>query len=229
MTSRPVILLAAHGERGGAANNVRLTKLVEQVGAAVPEADVGSILVNVEGLVERTLAACGDRPVVCLPLLFSDGYFYAQRLKPFFGGASHQLAPPLALWRSFAPFLADNLALRTISHAADPRVVLVAHGSKQTGRSAACARIVAQHMQARYGRIEVGFLEEAPFAADVVAAAEPPWVAVGLFLGEGLHGGEDFDVLVSSARLRPMAAFTAGELPGLGALIAAEARDRLAG
>ena len=229
MTDRPVILLAAHGERGGAANNARLAGIVEQVGAAVPGADVGSVLVNVEGVVERTLEACGVRPVLCLPLLFSDGFFFEKRLKPSFGGAGRQLAPPMALWRSFAPFLADNLALRTISHAADPRVVLVSHGSKQTGRSAACARMVAREMQARYGRIEVGFLEEAPFAADVVAAAEPPWVAIGLFLGDGMHGGVDFDVLVSSAVHRPMAAFTAGELPGLANLIAAEARDRLAG
>lgn len=225
MTERPVILLAAHGERGGAANNARLAGLVEAVGAAVPEADVGSILVNVDGVVERTLEACGTRLVVCLPLLFSDGYFHAQKLKPHFGGGGRVLAPPLALWRSFAPFLSDNLALRTISHAADPRVVLVAHGSRRPGRSAACARLVGQQMQARYGRVEVGFLEEAPFAADVVAAVEPPWVAVGLFLGEGLHGGVDFDVLVSTAPRAPVAAFTAGELPGLAGLIAAEARS----
>ncbi len=227
MTDRPVILLAAHGERGGAANNARLAEIVAQVGAAIPEADVGSILVNVEGVAERALAACGTRPVVCLPLLFSDGYFYTQRLKPAFVAETHRLAPPLAMWRSFAPFLADNLALRTISHAADPRVVLVAHGSKQTGRSAVCARQVATLMQARYGRVEVGFLEEPPFARDLAAMAEPPWSAVGLFLGEGLHGGEDFDVLVSTARNTPVAAFTVGELPGLPGLIASEARDRL--
>src|SRR4029079_13688484 len=107
------------------------------------------------------------------------------------------------------------LALRLISHAADPRVVLVAHGSKQPGRSAECARKVAGQMQARYGRIEVGFLEDPPSANDVIAAAEPPYSCIGLFLGEGLHGGEDFDVLVSGARHSPAAAFTAGELPGL--------------
>lgn len=227
MTDRPVILLAAHGERGGAANNARLAKLVEHVGGEIPDADVGSILVNVEGVAERTLAACGGRQAHHLPLLFSDGYFFAQRLKPFFVAAEHDLAPPLALWRSFAPFLADNLALRTISHAADPRVILVAHGSKQTGRSAACARQVAGLMQARYGRIEVGFLEEAPFARDLATVVEPPWSAIGLFLGEGMHGGEDFDVLVATARNAPVAAFTAGELPGLANLIVAEARDRL--
>ncbi len=227
MSDRPVILLAAHGERGGAANNARLAAIVSEVGQAIPEADVGSVLVNVEGVVEKTLAACGARPVLCLPLLFSDGFFYGQRLKPHFSGA-WKLAPPLALWRSFAPFLADNLALRLISHSADPRVVLVAHGSKQPGRSAECARLVASQMQARYGRVEVAFLEEAPFAADVLAKADPPYSTIGLFLGEGLHGGEDFDVLVSTARNAPVAAFTAGELPGLSSLIAAEARERMA-
>lgn len=227
MTDRPVILLAAHGERGGAANNARLAGIVEQVAAAIPHADVGSILVNVEGVVERAVEACGARPLLVLPLLFSDGYFFDKRLKLHVMGQGRTLAPPLALWRGFAPFLADNLALRTISHAADPRVVLVAHGSKQTGRSAACARQVAQTLQARYGRIEAGFLEEAPFAPDVIANTEPPWAAIGLFLGEGMHGREDFDVLVATAKHRPVAAFTVGELPGLPGLIAAEARDRL--
>ncbi len=227
MTDRPVILLAAHGERGGAANNARLAKIVEDVGAAIPEADVGSVLVNVEGVVERAVAACGSRSILCLPLLFSDGFFYTQRLQPHFTAANHRLAPPLAMWRSFAPFLCDNLALRTISHAADPRVVLVAHGSKQPGRSAACARTVAAQMQASYGRLDVGFLEQAPFARDVIAATPAPWSAIGLFLGEGMHGGEDFDVLVSTAHHAPVAAFTAGELPGLPGLIAAKARERL--
>jgi sirohydrochlorin ferrochelatase len=228
MSDRPVILLAAHGERGGASKNARLAQITEDVGNAIPDADVGSVLVNVEGVVAKTLAACGPRPVLCLPLLFSDG-LYTERLRPHFTAPNHKLAAPLALWRSFAPFLSDNLALRLISHSADPRVVLVAHGSKKPGRSAECARKVATQMQARYGRIEVGFLEEAPFAKDVVARADPPYSCIGLFLGEGLHGGEDFDVLVSSAPTPPIAAFTAGELPGLSSLIAAEAKERLVG
>jgi sirohydrochlorin ferrochelatase len=225
--SRPVILLAAHGERGGAANNARLAGIVEQVAAALPDADVGSVLVNVEGVVPAALAACGERHVLVLPLLFSDGFFYSERLARHVAGARQHLAPPMALWPRFVSLLADNLAHRLIARSSDPRVVLVAHGSKKPGRSAECARKVAGQLQARYGRVEVGFLEEAPFARDVIARAEPPWSAVGLFLGDGMHGGEDFDILVSTAAQPPEAAFTAGELPGLPSLVAAEARTRL--
>jgi sirohydrochlorin ferrochelatase len=225
---RPAVLLAAHGERGGAANNARLAALAAEVGALVPEADVGSVLVSVEGLVARTLEACGTRPVVCLPLLFSDGYFYTDRLKPHFDGRRQRLAQPLAFWPGFAPFLADNLALRLISHSADPRVVLVAHGSKQPGKSAEAARRVAGQLQARYGRVEAAFLEEVPFARDVVARIEPPYAAIGLFFGAGLHGVEDFDVLVSTAAAVPAAAFTVGDLPGLAGLVADRARSLLA-
>ena len=90
---RAVVLLAAHGERGGAANNERLAALVGEVGALIPGADVGSVLVSVEGVVARTLEACGTRPVICLPLLFSDGYVYQQRLKPYFDGISKFILP----------------------------------------------------------------------------------------------------------------------------------------
>jgi len=226
--SRPVVLLAAHGERGGAANNARLAGLVEQVAALLPDADVGSILVNVEGVAEAALKACGDRQVVLLPLLFSDGFFYDQRLKSFVTGPKQTLAPPLALWPSFAPFLADNLAHRLMARSADPRVFLVAHGSRTPGRSSAVAQRLAQQLQARYGRIEAVFLEEPPFAADAIRLAEAPYALVGLFFGAGLHGAEDFDRLAATAPHLPETAFTAGDLPGLASLLAEEARTRLA-
>ena len=224
---RPVVQLAAHGERGGAANNARLAALVGEVGALIPGADVGSVLVSIEGVVVRTLEACGTRPVVCLPLLFSEGYFYQQRLKPHFDGKVQRLAQPLAFWPGFAPFLADNLALRLIAHSADPRVVLVAHGSRTPGKSAEAAQRVAAQLQARYGRVEAAFLEEPPFARDVVAGIDPPYATVGLFFGAGLHGAEDFDVLVATAPATPAAAFTVGDLPGLAGLAADQALSML--
>ena len=56
---------------------------------------------------------------------------------------------------------------------------------------------------------------------DVIAAAEPPFSCIGLFLGEGMHGAEDFDVLVSGAATPPVAAFTAFTMRGSARPIAA--------
>jgi hypothetical protein len=43
-----------------------------------------------------------------------------------------------------------------------------------------------------------------------------------------MHGAVDFDELVASAPVQPLAAFTAGDLPGLTGLVVAEAQQRLA-
>lgn len=231
MTERPVILLAAHGERGGAGRNARLAEITEAVARALPQADVGSVLVNLDGVVERALDACGSRPVIVLPLLFSDGFFYAQRLKPFVSGRGRVLASPLAFWPGFAPLIADNLAHRLLATSVDPRVILVAHGSKSKpgGASFAAAERVAGQLRQRYGQVITGFLEEPPFAADLLRQAEPPYSLVGLFLGEGRHGADDFDALAASAPEIPAAAFTVGGLPGLVGLVQDEAARRLAG
>lgn len=225
--SKPVILLAAHGERGGAANNARLANLVADVGRLVPQADVGSILVNVDGVAEAALKACGERPAAVLPVLFSDGFFYQHRLRPFISKSKQIMATPLALWPGFAPLLADNLALRLMARSADPRVILVAHGSRTPGRSAAVAQHVARELSKRYGRVEPAFLEEAPLAAEVIARTDPPYAMIGLFFGAGLHGAEDFDQLAALAPTRPEAAFTVGDLPGLADLVAEEGKRLL--
>ena len=56
----------------------------------------------------------------------------------------------------------------------------------------------------------------------------PPYAAVGLFFGAGLHGAEDFDVLVATAVATPAAAFTVGDLSGLAGLVAEKASSMLA-
>ena len=76
--------------------------------------------------------------------------------------------------------------------------------------------------------MEPGFLEEAPFAADLLGEVEPPFAMVGLFFGAGMHGGEDFARLVNEAPNQPVVNFTVGELPGLADLVARKALQELA-
>lgn len=224
---RPVVILAAHGERGGAGDNQRLQSLADAVAEDLPEADVAWVLVNDPEAVPRFLEAIGERPAVFLPLLFSDGFFYRERLKPYVIGSSRHLSEPLAFWPEFSVFLADNLAHRLAAQLADPRIVLVAHGSKSSSASADAARSVAGALQGRFGRVEPAFLEEAPLAQQALKEVDPPFAMIGLFFGDGMHGGEDFARLVSEAPNRPVVSFTIGELPGLADLVGRKARQEL--
>jgi hypothetical protein len=222
---RPLILLAAHGERGGAGDDARLGRLAREAAALTPEADVATALVSVEGDVAAVLAEAGERPVACLPLLFSDGFFHTQRLVPHFGRPDRRLAPPLALWPGFAGVLAEEAGRRLAGrHAA--QTILAAHGSRRPGRSAAVARGLAGELAALVGPVEAAFLEEPPFAADVLARAAGPVALVGLFLGDGLHGGEDFARLAETPGVA--VAFTAGEMETLAGFVAERARGELA-
>lgn len=226
--AKPAVILAAHGERGGAGDNERLQKLADDVAALTPQADVGWVLVNEADAVPRCIAEVGKRPTVFLPLLFSDGFFYRERLVPHVVGAHRKLADVLAFWPGFPIFLADNLAHQLAAQLVDPRVVLIAHGSGKSTASSDAARRVAASLQDRFGEVSMAFLEEAPYAADVLCEVDPPFAMVGLFFGAGMHGAEDFGRLVAEAPNRPAAAFTVGELPGLADLVSRKALQELA-
>lgn len=226
--AKPAVILAAHGERGGAGDNERLQKLADDVAAAVPHADVGWVLVNEQDAVPRCLAEVGESPTVLLPLLFSDGFFHQERLRPHVVGSHRRLADVLAFWPEFPVFLADNLAHRLAARLVDPRVVLIAHGSSKSRASAEAAGHVAAALQDRFGQVTTAFLEEAPFAADVLEEADPPYAMIGLFFGAGMHGAEDFSRLAANAPNRPAAKFTVGELPGFADLVTHKALQELA-
>jgi hypothetical protein len=216
------VILAGHGERAGQGENRRLRQLAVDVGA-LAGVDCRIALVNEARLIEDALEAGRDRSLLVIPVLFSDGYFFARRLAPAVLGAGRALAPPLALWPQFPAFLVN--AARSRGVGPDGRLLLIAHGSKTSGRSAAVARRLVGQMADGFRGVTCAFLEEEPFAGDVVGAAEFD-LLLGLFMGEGLHGGEDFARLAAA---RPdAAALTVGEAPGLAQFIAEEARERLA-
>lgn len=214
---RPTILVTAHGERRGGGENLRLRHLTSQLELMLPEAEVRWALLNEPGHAKAALADAGRAIVV--PILFSDGYFY-QRLFGEVSGPSRIVAPPLGLWPDFASFLANGLT------APDCSVLLVAHGSKGGGRSSAAARDLAAGLEAVGFTVECGFLEEEPFAVDVAVGMAGPYALIGLFFGDGLHGGEDFRSLAARPGVRT--AVTVGEMSGLAGLIAAETRRLLA-
>jgi hypothetical protein len=212
------IIIAAHGESAGVGDNRRLMALSSQVQTRFPDLSVSWALVNEPRSVAAAIERCADGRALILPALFSDGYFH-EKLLDTVAGTGVEVAPPLALWPEFVEFLVANLPV------GDP-VLLVAHGSKRPGRSAASARELAAGLEAAGLDVRCGFLEEAPFAADVAAGMVGPFTLAGLFLGEGLHGGGDFAALAGLPGVR--AALTVGGLDGLGDLFANRVREWLA-
>ncbi len=213
----PVVVLAAHGERRGPGTNRRLQALAAALQARLPTTQVRTSLVNEPGSTTAAIGAA-ERAVI-FPVLFSDGFFY-DRLQSEVSETAWSLAPPLALWPEFAPFLA-----RQVDEAGLP-VLLVAHGSKRPGRSSAVAMELAGRLAARGADIRCGFLEEPPLATAVAAEMAGPFALIGLFFGEGLHGGEDFRALAALPGVQR--SVTVGEMPGLDELFEARIRNALA-
>jgi len=80
--------------------------------------------------------------------------------------------------------------------------VIVGHGSKSGApASARSTRATAAVLGAQglFAKVETAFLEEAPFAADVIAGCDRPTVVVGFFNGDGLHAAEDVPEAIAEA------------------------------
>ncbi|MEZ5937093.1 MAG: hypothetical protein R3C52_02610 [Hyphomonadaceae bacterium] len=238
------MFLAAHGERRAEGpgegpgdrddetpRDARLLSLCDSVSDLLGGVETAPLLASDADATARSLARAGARPVVVLPLLFSDGYFFT-RLRAALetagpAGAIRRLGEPMIRWPGFAAMLEDEIR-RAAGAPSDLHLVLIAHGSKTPGgASAQSARALAARLAPSFASVACGFLEEAPFAAEFVSAAPAPYGLAGLFLGEGLHGRDDFGALVEGAVRLPAFAFTAGALPGLARLIADRARTEL--
>ena len=82
-------------------------------------------------------------------------------------------------------------------------------------------------MEERFAGIELAFLEESPFLDDQIRAVEGPIVVVGLFAGEGLHGGVDLpEAVARSGRKDVVLSSPLARSPALMRLIA-EDLDRM--
>jgi sirohydrochlorin ferrochelatase len=87
-------------------------------------------------------------------------------------------------------------------------LVLLAHGSSSNPASRRAAERIAKSVARRnaFARVRPAFLEEAPFLGDAIAGWRGPALVIGLFAGEGLHGGDDVPQRVAELD-RPDVAF----------------------
>ena len=104
--------------------------------------------------------------------------------------------PPIGISKQM-PDVVCTLALNAAREAgaspADCSVLLVAHGSSKDD----CSRRAAEQLAIRVAHqgpfrgLHTAYLEEAPFLDDQLRSLSGPLIVTGLFIGTGMHGGDD--------------------------------------
>lgn len=195
------LLVVAHGERGGAAENRLVHNLVARLREAGLFARVEAGFIRSDPSIEDAAARLGTDALTVYPLFMSDGYYVRQaipqRLGAVRGDAERaEILTPLGLDAALPPLVAEIAMEAAHGASLDPaaaHLLLVAHGSSKSGDSAAAARAVARRIDTAgdFASLTVCFLEEEPFLQAVLKTVPGPAVLLGLFAGDGMHAAED--------------------------------------
>lgn len=208
-TERPALLLAAHGETGRGRANAALLGLADTLRRRFPGLPIAAGVLNGTPALEEAAVALPGGRIVVYPLFMSDGYYVArvlprrlQLVRP--GARPPEILTPLGL----DPDLV-HLVARRVRDAAPGNpyltraltVLLVAHGSAHSPRSRLATEAFAASLRARLGGAEVttAYLDEPPFAGEVVLDLPQRAVVVSLFAGDGTHSGIDVPQMLQSA------------------------------
>ncbi|PHP67675.1 hypothetical protein CSC94_08230 [Zhengella mangrovi] len=201
----PLLLLAAHGERGGQGDNARLREICRLVAAAA--GSTGAVRCGVlSGLpsLEQAVRGEADRQVVVYPVFMSEGYFVREALPARLQAAGVKAAflPALGTDPAFAAACADHL--RVLDDGRPDRVLVAAHGSTKDDRSRRATEAFAADLAGHLGvPVSCAYLEEAPFVAEALTQLEPSDALVSLFAGHGLHGADDMSRIVAARGFPP--------------------------
>jgi sirohydrochlorin cobaltochelatase len=228
------LLIAAHGERGGDADNAGVARLTAALAARRVAGEIRYGLLKGSPTIETALNAFSAPELIVFPLFLSEGYFahcvLARRLEEAARmrqrGSIHVL-PPLGLDMALGDMIAAGAAAVADKHGLVSRqttLVLLAHGSSRDSASRLAAERLARHIRERnsFSGVRTAFLEESPALGSVVEAIRGPVVIIGLFTGHGLHGAGDVNAMMNALRRKDT--IFAGNLiafPGLADVVAA--------
>jgi len=236
------LLLAAHGERRAGAENEGALQLAAALAERAAATAVAVGFLKGSPSIAEAVQRLSDYDLLVYPLFLADGYF-TRKLLPrqleeagaFGRGWATCLLPPLGLDPALADLtLAEASAVARSQGWATFRtnLVLLAHGSSTNPASRLATEQMAETLAARavFARVRVAFLEEQPSLRDAVAQLNEPAVVVGLFAGEGMHGGEDAPQLVTEiGRSDVVSAGNIGTFAALPDIIADSIRRRWKG
>lgn len=199
------LLLAAHGERRAGADNDGVVRLAAELARRRVAGEIGVGFIKGVPTIAEALAGFAAPRVLVYPLFLADGYFSRVRLPDLLlaaaGSRPVRVLAPLGLDPALVGIVAGKAqaAIAQAGFAVErTTVVLLAHGSPSDPASRAATDLMAARLaeQGVFRAVRTAFLEEPPSLAQAVAEISGPVAVVGLFVGEGLHGGADVPQLL---------------------------------
>lgn len=226
------LLLLAHGERLQGGDNGGAFRLKADLTAFGIAAEIHLGFINGAPTIGEALDQFESPRILVYPLLMSDGYFAQKGLRELREAQATarrkrtvDILPVLGL----DPVLAEIAAARASAATrplgvapAEAILVLMAHGSTRDSAS----QIATDTLAGRIGRlglfadVRTAFLDQSPSLTEAISSSRAPAVVVGLFAGEGLHGGIDIARTIAETGRSDIAfAGNAGSWPEIATLV----------
>ena len=225
------VVLAAHGDRGGAAPNSTLRSHRDRLQAMGVFRTVTAGVLNGEPSLESALLAtqaAGAQRIAVYPMFMAAGYFtnmvLPERIAAVGLDRQCRILEPLGQDLRIPSLLLDEARAAAAAAGLEPaatRLLIVGHGSKLGPASANATREVASAVARlqSFMSVETAFLEELPFVDAALAGERPPTVVSGFFSGDGLHAQEDVPEAIAEAGGRAVYAGSIGRSAELASII----------
>lgn len=225
-------MLAAHGETSGEVNNLGLLQIASTLSARGVAAEIGTGFLKGSPSIAEAIGTFAMNDIVAYPFFFSNGYFSRIRLPQLLkkgrrNGQTIEILPPLGLDPALAGIVGRKAAAVAAARGFDVNqttLILLGHGSRKDAAPRWAAERLAKFVggQGRFQAVCVAFLEEPPGLEEAAAGVAGPLVVVGLFSGDGIHGGGDASRLFAElGRQNAVFAGNAGNDPEIADVIAA--------
>ncbi len=211
ISSLPTLLIAAHGERGGRGDDALVHALARHFEESRDYGTVKPCFVRGEPAINTISKTLPRNDIWVYPLFLSNGYYVKNAIPKALNigangrdaaGRQIQLMQPLGIQPGLAEIvagLAQNTLQTNGQKPDEVNLLLAAHGSSKDPASRLAAEVVADNLAglSQFKSINTAYLEEPPMLDDQLATLPGPMVVVGLFVGEGMHGGGDLPEAVA--------------------------------
>jgi uroporphyrinogen III methyltransferase/synthase len=203
MTTRPLVILAAHGGGDGSPANLRISSLANHVAAHIPHVDVVPSFNLGQPAVGDLVRAAGDRRVVIVPVMTSAGYFAGAHLRTLIRRAgvdphAIEIAAAVGVDSRVADLACVRFSEALERHRLKPAacsLLVIGHGTTRTAASATATNAVAATVQRRFPAADTRpvFLDQEPYLEHVAADASlrQTTVAFPFLVGGAGHARED--------------------------------------